>query len=116
MFFFAKFKENNNEIIIFKTQEERDDWVNFKDDFSKDMGTKPENAVFQRMAITNERAVALAGDAFDNTDNYYIDEISQCLILCFSPPEPLEIIEERRYKIILDKFSELKSVLEVAKK
>lgn len=111
MFFFAKFKEKNNEIIIFKTQEERDNWVNYLDEFSRDMGTTSENAVFQRMAITKEKAVSLAGNAFDNQDNYYLDEISHCLVLCFPPRLTTEMIEERRCKLILDKLAELRAAL-----
>lgn len=102
MFYFAKFKENNNEIIIFKTQKERDDWVNYQDKFSRDMGTTAENAVFQRMEISLEKAEHIAGNSFDDVKNYYQDEISGNLVLFIPPRICRKVREEKRYKMILD--------------
>ena len=110
MFYFAKFKENNNEIIIFKTQQERDNWINFQDEFSRDMGTTADNAVFHRMAISSERASRIAGDSFDNQDNYYQDEITGNLILFCPPRVCREVIEEKRYKMILDLFDTVEGI------
>ncbi len=107
MFYFAKFVGNYNEIIIFKTKEDRDNWVNFKDEFSRDMGTTSENALFQRVALSPERAIVIAGDSFNRKDNYYIDEISGYVVLFCKPRVCREVEEEQRYKIVLDLFSEI---------
>lgn len=45
--FYAKFKETDDEIIVFKTQQERDDWVNFKDEFSILAGCTKENSTLE---------------------------------------------------------------------
>lgn len=102
MLYFAKFRENNNEIIIFKIQEERDKWVNYQDEFSRDMGTTAENAVFQRMAISLEKAERIAGDAWDNQENYYPDKITGNLVLICPRRSCREVREDKRYQMILD--------------
>lgn len=104
MFYFAKFKENNNEIIIFRTRQERDSWVNYQDEFSRDMGTTADNAVFQRMAISLEKAERIACNSFDDVNNYYQDDITGNLVLICPPRVCREVIEEKRYKMILDLF------------
>ena len=57
--FFAKFKENNNEILIFDSETARDAWVNYNDEFSQTMGTTAENAFFKRQAITEKKDLYL---------------------------------------------------------
>lgn len=109
--FYAKFKGYNNEILIFDSEAARDAWVKYEDEFSRDMGTTPNNAIFKRITITETKALALAGDAFNNKNNFYLDEINKCIVLCFTPRIPKEVLEEFRYKILLDKFAELKAVL-----
>ena len=83
--FYAKFKESNFEFYVFNSRKERDDWVNYQDEFSRDMGTTPENAFFKRMVITAEEARAIAGESFNDENNYYIDEISNSMVVFFNP-------------------------------
>lgn len=109
--FFAKYKENNNEILIFDSETARDAWVNYNDEFSQTMGTTAENAFFKRQAITEKKALALAGNAFDNRDNYYLNEIDNCVVICFPSRIAKEVLESHRYKILCDKFSELQNAI-----
>ena len=45
--FYAKFREiENSDIAEFQTEQERDEWVNFQDEFSRDFGTTLDNCVF----------------------------------------------------------------------
>lgn len=57
--FYAKFKETDDEIIVFKTQQERDDWVNFKDEFSVLAGCTKENSTLEREPLTKKEATYL---------------------------------------------------------
>lgn len=112
--FFAKYKENNNEILIFDSETARDAWVNYNDEFSQTMGTTAENAFLKRQAITEKKALALAGNAFDNKDNYYLNEIDNCIVICFASRIAKEVLESHRCKILIDKFSELKDAINSA--
>lgn len=50
--YYATFKDiGDSDILVFKTEKERDDWVNFKDRFSELYGISPQNAIFQRMSL-----------------------------------------------------------------
>lgn len=105
MLYFAKYRETNTEILIFRKREEREAWVNFEDDFSRDLGVTAENAFLSREPITQKKAVALAGDAFDEDKNYYFDEISGNLVLFCQPCICREVKDEMRFKRILDLFT-----------
>ena len=54
--FYARFKHTKEEIIVFPTQQERDDWVNFQDKFSKSTNSTAENATFDRIPLTERQA------------------------------------------------------------
>lgn len=54
--FYARFKQNKEEIIAFPTQEQRDDWVNFRDEFSQSTHNTAETATFQRIPLTERQA------------------------------------------------------------
>lgn len=54
--FYARFKETKEEIIAFPTQQQRDDWVNFQDEFSLVTQTSAENATFKRIPLTEKQA------------------------------------------------------------
>lgn len=43
-----------SDICEFATKRERDDWVNFRDHVSKALKITPENAIFEREAISEE--------------------------------------------------------------
>lgn len=110
MLHFAKFAETKEEIYIFKTREARDAWVGHQDRFSVDMGLTAENAFFKRVPITQAQAVAIAGDAFDIKENYYVDEISGNLILYCPRRQCREVKQEYRYKMILDLLDEAQGI------
>ena len=49
--YYATFKGlKKGDIAEFNTKQERDNWVNFKDDFSVFVDNAPDNCVFERMA------------------------------------------------------------------
>ena len=54
--FYARYKETKEEIIAFPTQEQRDDWVNFKDEFSLATKNNAEITTFQRIPLTRRQA------------------------------------------------------------
>lgn len=45
------------EIAVFETEQERDDWVNFRDQFSRDMGNSPDDCFFQRRKLSTKTAI-----------------------------------------------------------
>lgn len=56
--FYAKFKGiENSDVAEFQTEQERDEWVNFQDEFSCDFGTTLDNCVFKRDKLTNEKEI-----------------------------------------------------------
>ena len=54
--YYARYGETEEEIVGFPTKQQRDDWVNFKDEFSLTVGTTLENCIFTRMALSTEEA------------------------------------------------------------
>ena len=56
--YYATFKGiKKGDIAEFRTKQERDDWVNFKDDFSVFVDNAPDNCVFERMALEDEDVI-----------------------------------------------------------
>lgn len=56
--YYATFKGiKNSDISEFKTEQERDDWVNFRDPFSIYVGNTPENCIFERMELNDESTI-----------------------------------------------------------
>lgn len=53
--YYARFKETDKEIATFNTEKDRDDWVNYQDEFSAVFGANAENSAFERMAITEQQ-------------------------------------------------------------
>lgn len=47
------------DIAVFDSEEKRDEWVNFQDPFSKSLGSNPDNATFQRVALNTKEAECL---------------------------------------------------------
>ncbi len=54
--YYARYGETEEEFVGFPTKQQRDDWVNFKDEFSLAVGTTSENCIFTRMAVPAEEA------------------------------------------------------------
>ena len=59
--YYAKFTETSCEVLAFKTKAERNNWVEFKDEFSVAAGSTPCNATFQRESITSRDAAETIG-------------------------------------------------------
>ena len=56
--YYATYKGiGNSDIAEFKTAEERDNWVNFKDEASIVCGTTPDNCTFQREVFDDEKVI-----------------------------------------------------------
>lgn len=71
--FYAIHKEIHDEVAIFNTEKERDEWVDFKDQLSIDLGINPEDPIFHREKITEEEADAYTcGNIYDR--GTYIDD------------------------------------------
>ena len=55
--FYATFKDVGDcDVAEFRTENERNDWVNFLDDFSLAFGSNKETAAFQRMTLSEPEA------------------------------------------------------------
>ena len=55
--FYATYKNiGESDIAVFQTEQERDNWVNFKDSYSKTLGATSENCTFERVAMTAKEA------------------------------------------------------------
>jgi hypothetical protein len=56
--FYAKFRGiENSDVAEFQTEQQRDEWVNFQDEFSRDFDTTVDNCVFGREKLTNENEI-----------------------------------------------------------
>ena len=71
----------SQEIAVFDTEQERDDWVNFRDQFSRDMGNTPDNCFLPRRmlsaatainAITQTRDKVLTTDLINPNQKWYL--------------------------------------------
>lgn len=56
MKYYARFKESKAEIIVFNTEKQRDDWVNFRDSFSLSHNNDKRVSTFQRIPLTENQA------------------------------------------------------------
>lgn len=55
--YYATYKDiGETDIAAFQTEQERDDWVNFKDEFSKIFGTDKDNCTFKRKKLSTKVA------------------------------------------------------------
>lgn len=69
--FYATFKGiGDTDIMAFETKQERDDWVNFQDTFSKALGENADNCTFGRKRISAERAEKRIG-SMNHIMDYY---------------------------------------------
>lgn len=59
-----------SDIAVFKTEQERDDWVNFKDPYSKALNVDVNNATFERIAISEEEAKMRIGYMLHREDEF----------------------------------------------
>ena len=72
--YYATYQEFHDEIAIFATETERDAWVEFKDQFSKDLNADSETPFFHRRAITESEAAEYSdGRIYDRSE--YIDDV-----------------------------------------
>lgn len=56
--YYATYKNiGETDIAAFQTELERDDWVNFKDPYSKALGVDAANSTFERVTMTAEEAM-----------------------------------------------------------
>ena len=67
------------DIATFKTMQERDDWVNFKDPYSKALGVNIENCTFERMAISAEEAEPRIKTMLHKNDEYNVGQEWYCV-------------------------------------
>lgn len=57
--FYATYKGiGNSDVAEFMTEQERNDWVNFTDEYSKVFGITKENATFERKSLTDKKTIA----------------------------------------------------------
>ena len=73
--YFATFKNiGETDIAAFATEQERNDWVNFRDPYSKAFGVNSENCTFERMVIPAEEAEQRIGTMLHKKDEFNVGQ------------------------------------------
>lgn len=73
--YYATFKNiGETDITAFKTEQERDNWVNFKDPFSEALKVNAENCTFERTAMTTEEAEQKIDTMLHKKDDFNTDQ------------------------------------------
>ena len=77
--FYATFKGiGKSDIAVFYTEQERNDWVNFKDEYSIALGANAENSTFERISISagiakkRIKTMLHKKDGFNDKQEWYI--------------------------------------------
>lgn len=69
--YYATYKDiGETDIAAFQAKQERDDWVNFKDPFSKALGIDVANSTFERVTMTAEEAAQRIGTMLHKKDEF----------------------------------------------
>lgn len=69
--YYATYKDiGDTDIAAFKTEQERDYWVNFKDPFSQTFYVYADNCTFERVAMTAEEAEQRIGTMLHKKDEF----------------------------------------------
>lgn len=69
--YYATYKDiGDTDIAAFKTEQERDYWVNFKDPFSQTFYVNADNCTFERVAMTAEEAEQRIGTMLHKKDEF----------------------------------------------
>ena len=79
--FYATFKGiGKSDIAVFHTEKERDDWVNFKDDYSLAFGANVNNTSFERIPLSSGTAkkriktMLHKKDEYNHNQEWYINK------------------------------------------
>ena len=72
--YYAKYVELNDAVAVFDTEEERDEWVQYKDEFSVAVNATTENAFEQRTALTEDEARRLTCDRIYCEERFVEDD------------------------------------------
>ena len=81
--FYAKDKDVPWVVAIFKTEKDRDDWVNYKD--YETLKLPPEDEEYKsRVAITYDEALDLTDCMILDVNSYVADEILDHIMYCSS--------------------------------
>lgn len=77
--YYATYKNiGDSDIAVFQTEQERNDWVNFNDPYSKAFGVTSENSTFEREIMSVEEAelriknMLYTKDEFNTKQEWYI--------------------------------------------
>lgn len=69
--YYATYKGiGESDIAAFKTEKERNEWVNFKDPYSKTLGVNAENSTFERAVMSAEKAEQRIGTMLHRVDEF----------------------------------------------
>lgn len=79
-FYYAKLKKVNNGIMVFNSEEARDKWVAFDDDFSKACD-EPKKYFLEREPITEEQAIELGGRELIKKENYHPSKLEKMIAI-----------------------------------
>lgn len=78
--YYATYKNiGETDIAAFHTEQERDDWVNFKDPYSKALGVDAANSTFERVAMTAEEAEQRIGIMLHKKDEFNAGQEWYCV-------------------------------------
>ena len=87
--YYATHAETHDEIAIFNTEEERDAWVNYEDQFSIDFNADPEDQIFHREKITEREAADYSGGNIYHRETYIDDFYNDNMKWTTAPGTPL---------------------------
>lgn len=79
--FYATFKNiGDTDIAAFATEQERNDWVNFRDPYSKALGVDAKTSTFERMVIAAEEAEPRIKTMLHKKDEFNAGQEWYCVI------------------------------------
>lgn len=79
--YYATYKDiGDTDIAAFQTEQERDDWVNFLDPYSKALGADAENSTFERVPIAVEEAEPRIKTMLHKKDEFNAGQEWYCVI------------------------------------
>lgn len=69
--FYATFKGiGKTDIACFQTEEERNNWVNYADEYSRALGINKDNSSFERITLSSGTAKKRIKNMLHKKDNY----------------------------------------------
>lgn len=76
-YYYATYTSTPRWVAIFRTQQERDEWVSFRDEVSRTLFEEADRAADPRIALTPEQAYIYVGSRLYNKAKHIMDEFME---------------------------------------